>query len=73
MEKKIIYELKCSTCEPIYRGNTQNKFKKIIDGNVSNLLRPLKREKKTHLLPISNSTLIILHHAHTYASAQHSN
>ena len=29
--KCIIYEVKCSTCDAIYIGNTQQNFKKIID------------------------------------------
>ena len=55
-------------CEAIYRGNTQQTFKKIIDGCLSDLLRLIKnRQNQIHLLPILNNTLILLRHVQTYA------
>ena len=37
-----LYEIKCSMCEAIYIGNTQQKFKKILDVNLFYLLCLLK-------------------------------
>ena len=45
--KCIIYEEKCSTCDAIYIGNTQQTFKKRMDGNFSNLQRLLKNGQKS--------------------------
>ena len=42
----IIYEVKCSMCDAIYIGKTQQTFKKIMDGHFSNLLRLLKNGQK---------------------------
>ena len=57
-------------CESIYIGNTQQTFKKIMDGNFSDLLRLLKKNKdQIHFLLILNSTLTLLPHVQTYASA----
>ena len=33
----IIYEVKCCMCDTIYIGNTQQTFKKIMDGHFSDL------------------------------------
>ena len=35
--KRIIYEVKCSKCDAIYIGNTQQNFKKRMDGHFSDL------------------------------------
>ena len=35
--KCIIYEVKCSTCDAIYIGNTHQAFKKIMNGYLSDL------------------------------------
>ena len=43
----IIYEEKFSMCDAIYIGNTQKTFKKIMDGNFSNLQRLLKNGQKS--------------------------
>ena len=40
--KFLIYEVKLSMCEDIYIANTQQKFKKIMGGHLSNFLRVLK-------------------------------
>ena len=40
--KCIIYQVEFSMCDAIYIGNTQQTFKKIMDGHLSNLLRLLK-------------------------------
>ena len=45
--KCIIYEAKCSMCDAIYIGNTQQTFKKIMDGHSSDILRLLKNEQKS--------------------------
>ena len=45
--KFIIYEVKCSICDAIYIGNTQQTFKKIMDSHFSDLLRLLKNRKKS--------------------------
>ena len=58
--KCIIYEVKCSTCDAIYIGNTQHTFEKKMDGRLSDLQPLLKNVKnQIHLLPISYSTLIV--------------
>ena len=44
--KCLIYEVKCSMCDAIYKGNTQQTFKKITDGRFSDLLRLLKNGQK---------------------------
>ena len=67
--KCIIYELKCSTCNAIYIGNTQQNFKKRMDGQLSDLQRLLKnRQNQIHLPPASYSTLIILRHVQNYVN-----
>ena len=40
-----MYKLKCSIFDVIYIGNTQHTFKKIMDGNFSDILRLLKKGK----------------------------
>ena len=66
-KKYLIYEVKCSMCEAIYIGNTQQTFKKRMD-----VISPIsyvvsKTDKnQTHLLPISNITLILLRHVLRY-------
>ena len=42
----IIYEVTCSMCDAIYIGNTQQTFKKGMDGHLSNLQRLLKNGQK---------------------------
>ena len=42
----LIYEVKFSMCGVIYKGNTQQTLKKSLDGNFSNLIRPLKSGQK---------------------------
>ena len=42
----IIYEVKCSMCNTIYIGKTQQTFKKRMDGHFSNLLHLLKNGQK---------------------------
>ena len=44
--KCIIYEVKFSKCDAIYIGNTQQTFKKIMDGHFSDLQRLLKNGQK---------------------------
>ena len=46
--KCIIYELKCSKCDAIYIGNTQQTLKKIMDGYFFDLLPLLKNGQKSH-------------------------
>ena len=43
----INYEVKCSMCDAIYRGNTQQTFKKRMDDHFSDLLLLLKNRKKS--------------------------
>ena len=45
--KCITYKVKCSTCDAIYIGNTQQTFKKIMDGHLYDLLRLLKNVKQS--------------------------
>ena len=45
--KCIIYEVKCSTCDAIYIGKTQQTFKKRMDGHFSDLQRLLKNGQKS--------------------------
>ena len=57
----MIYEVKCSKCDAIYIGNTQNTFKKRRDGHFSNLQRLLKNGRKSdsfaaHFVQHFNST-----------------
>ena len=44
---QLIYEVKWSMCEAIYISNTHHTFKKIMDGNFSNLLCLLKNGQKS--------------------------
>ena len=54
-------------CNTIYIGNTQHTFKKIMDGQFSDLLGILKNGQNiTRLLPTLNSTLNLLICSHTY-------
>ena len=60
--KCIIYELTCSMCDAIYIGNTQQTFKKRMDGHFSDLLRLIKNEKKSdsfaaHFVQHFNNTM----------------
>ena len=71
--KFIIYELKCSTCDGIYIGNTQQTFKKRVDGHFSDLQRLLKNVQKSdsfsaHFVQHFNSTtsLTELHKCMTF-------
>ena len=68
--KFIIYEVKFSTCDAIYIGNTQQTFRKIMDGHFSDLQRLLKKTDKNHihLLSTSYSTLIVLRHVQNYVN-----
>ena len=43
----INYKVKCSVCDAIYIGNTQQNFKKIMNGHFSDLLCLLKKIKKS--------------------------
>ena len=45
--KCIIYEVKCSKCDAIYIGNTQQTFKKRLDGHFSDFQRLLKNGQKS--------------------------
>ena len=45
--KCIIYKVKGSMCDAIYIGNTQQTFKKIMDGHFSDLLRLIKKGQKS--------------------------
>ena len=45
--KCIIYEVKYPMCDAIYIGNTQQTFKKRMDGHFSNLLRIFKNRQKS--------------------------
>ena len=59
----IIYEVECSTCSGIYIGNTQQNFKKRMDGHFSDILRLLKNGKnQTHLLPTPYRNLTLRRH-----------
>ena len=67
--KKLLYEVKCSMGQAIYIRNTQKTFKKIMHRHLSDLTHLLKNEQNhIHLMPVSNSTLILLRHVHIYAS-----
>ena len=59
--KYIIYEVKCSTCDASYIGNTQLTFKKRMDGHFSDLQCLLKNGQKSdsfaaHFVQHFNST-----------------
>ena len=43
--KQILYEVKCLMCEDIYIGNTQQIFKKIMDGHFWSPVTSQKRTK----------------------------
>ena len=45
--KCIIYKVKCSTCDAIYIGNTQQNFKKGMDSHFSDILCLLKNRQKS--------------------------
>ena len=67
--KCMIYYVKCSKCDDIYIGNTQQTFKKRMDGHFSYLQRLLKDGKnQIHLLPISYITLIVPRHVQNYVN-----
>ena len=57
----IIYELTCSMCDAIYIGNTQQTFKKKMDGHLSD-------KNQTLFLPTLYSTLTIPRHVQIYVS-----
>ena len=44
--KCIVYQVECSMCDAIFIGNTQQTFKKRMDGHFSDLLRLLKNGQK---------------------------
>ena len=44
--KCLVYKVKCSMCEVIYIGNTQQTFNKRMDGHLFDLLRLLKSGQK---------------------------
>ena len=70
--KCIIYEVKCSICDDVYTGNTQQTFKKRTEGHFSDILRLLKNgQNQSHLLPNLNITLTFLRHVHIYVSIWH--
>ena len=43
----MIYKVKISMCDTIYIGNTQQTFKKIMNGHFSDLLSLLKKGQKS--------------------------
>ena len=43
----IIYEVKCCACDAIYICNTQQTFKKRMDGHLSDIQRLLKNRQKS--------------------------
>ena len=45
--RKKIHEVKFSMCKDVYIGNIQKTFNKIMDGHFSNLLRLLRKGKKS--------------------------
>ena len=45
--KCFFYQVECSMCDAIYIGNTQQTFKKRMDGYFSELLRLLKNGQKS--------------------------
>ena len=45
-EKCLIYEVKCTLCDAAYIGNTQQTFKKRMDGNFSDVQHILKNGQK---------------------------
>ena len=56
-------------CEAIYIDNTHQTSRKTTDGNSLCILFPIKNIKKqTHLIPILNRTLNLLHRVQTYTS-----
>ena len=62
----IIYEVKCCMCDTIYIGNTQQTFKKIMDGHISDLQRLLKNRQK----PDSFSAHFVQHFNDTTSRTQ---
>ena len=55
--KCIIYQVECSMCDAIYIGNTQQTFKKRMDGNFYDLLRLLKNRQKSDLFAAHSEQL----------------
>ena len=58
----IIYEVTCSTCDAIYIGNTQQTFKRRMDGHFSDLQLLLKNGQKSdsfaaHFVQHFNNTM----------------
>ena len=66
----IIYEVKCSMCDAIYIGNTQQTFKKNNWMVISPIYNVYSRtdKNKTHLLPTLYSTLTLPRHVRIYVS-----
>ena len=65
----IIYEVTCSMCNANYIGNTQQNFKKRMDGHFSDIQHLLKDgENHTHFLPTSYNTLTLPPHVRIYVS-----
>ena len=56
-------------CDAIYIGNTQQTFKKRMDGHLSDILRLLNnRQKSDSFASHFNSTLTLPRHVQIYAS-----
>ena len=61
-------------CDAMYKGNTQQTFKKLMDGHFSDVQRILKNGKiHAHSLPIISNTLNMLRHELNYISVWSSN
>ena len=76
----IIYEVKCSMCDAIYIGNTQQTFMKIMDGHFSDLQLLLKNGQKSdsfaaHFVQHFNTTTsrTYLHKYITFKVVKHLN
>ena len=65
----LIYKDKFTLFEDVYIGNTQQKFKKIMDFHFSIVQHIIKKgQNHTYLLPIMINNINMLYHALIYVS-----
>ena len=63
---KCVYKCKCSMCDAIYIGNTQQTFKKIMDSHFYDLLRLIKNGQKSESFAAHSEQNFNTTTSHTY-------
>ena len=66
LEKYLIYKIKYKICDAIYIGNTQKTFKKILDGNFSDVQHILKNRQKSDSLAAQYKQYVKQNMSHNY-------